>query len=541
MLYPRVKKFIIGCALIAFPITLQSFPTNSRNDQYPFFSSYNPYSFLTTRQKANLMNFDYTYVENRFRTSVSGFQQHANCGKNSEGSTINLGDIDGRWNIFGLFYDPKLRRVLFDALGITPANFPTGNDDICLDLVTDPRYVDLRKEFGFLTVPLKYRKYGVRFESEILLVDRCFYGIGLRVQWGIADVRQTATMQYPNVGGDLTCQALGVACPAAPRKVYDNVITRPEAADPTGITPPFVDPTEQPRIGRPLCAPLREEECVPQIQPFRPRNTETVSLSFSGACKQFVEENILSQRDTLAKILDLDICNYHKTGLDDLYISLYWRHLYIMNEDLEYYPRVNFMPFAEGGIGIPMAQEVHNNTKFAVPFGSNGHASIVGRAGFTIDFPDTIDLTASAGFSFFVKRDYCNYRMPTNFAESGIFPYSADVTLRPGPTWYGTIGMNAHRFLGNLSFWGEYCMVSHAEDEIKLCRSFIPEGSIYFTTGFDIKRAECLSKWESHFINVGFNYDLTPSFSAGLLLQIPIKQRNSYRSQTVLGSIHFVY
>ncbi|MBA2307432.1 hypothetical protein H0W26_04840, partial [Candidatus Dependentiae bacterium] len=215
--------------------------------------------------------------------------------------------------------------------------------------------------------------------------------------------------------------------------------------------------------------------------------------------------------------------------------------LYIMNEDNEYYPRVHFMPFAEGGVGIPMFKEERNKQLFAVPFGSNRHASIVGRAGFTIDFPDTIDIIASAGFSFFVKRDYCNYRLPTNSAESGIFPYTADVTLRPGPTWYGTIGMNAHHFLDNLSFWGEYCIVSHGEDEIKICRSLIPEDSIYFQTGFDVKRAECFSKWESHFLNLGFNYDLTDNFSIGLLLQIPVRQRNAYKSQTVLGSIHFVF
>lgn len=539
MLYPGMKKFIQGCALLAFCIPVHGFPTNTRNDPFPFFNSNYPYSFLTTRQKANLMRFDYTYAENRFRVSASGFAQHANCAKNSEWNTVNIGDLNGRWNMLGLFYDPKLREVLFTGLGIpvtglgVPSAVPAG----CAPLIEDPRNVDPNKEFGFFSIPLRYRKHGVRFETEILLIDRCFYGVGLRVQWGIADIRQTVKAFQ-----DFTCQALGIACPAAKPGVIDGTATiTPLPHTVTGITPPYIDPTVPPPIGAPLCPPLFQQECIEPLQPFQPCASQTVCLSFPGDCKQFVIQNIMSQRERIAQILGLDICNYHKIGLDDLYVSVYWRHLYIMNEDNEYYPRVNFMPFAEGGVGIPLFKEESNNQMFAVPFGSNRHASIVGRAGFTIDFPDTIDVIVSGGFSFFVKRDYCNYRMPTNWAESGIFPYAADVTLRPGPTWYGTIGMNAYHFLDNLSFWGEYCIVSHAEDEIKVCRSFIPEDSIYFQTGFDVKRAECFSKWESHFLNLAFNYDLTDNFAVGLLLQLPVRQRNAYKSQTILGSINFVF
>ncbi len=533
MLYPGMKKFIQGCALLTFCIPVYGFPTTTPNDPYPFFSSYYPYSFLTARQKANLMRFDYTYAENRFRLSVSGFAQHANCGRNSEGNSVNLGDINGRWNMLGLFYDPKLREVLFEGLlGTRTPNLSAE----CASLITDPRFVDPNREFGFFSIPLRYRKHGVRFETEILLIDRCFYGVGLRVQWGIAAIRQTV-----KAFEDFTCQALGIACPASPRVITNEGGPNPQTKPPTGITPPFRDPTGPLAVGEPLCPPDRERECVPLLQPFQPCNTQTVCLSFPGECKQFVIENIMKQRDRIAQILGLDICNFHKIGMDDLYVSIYWRHLYIMNEDNENYPRVNFMPFAEGGVGIPMFKEERNKQLFAVPFGSNRHASIIGRAGFTIDFPDTIDLIVSGGFSFFVKRDYCNYRMPTNSAESGIFPYAADVSLRPGPTLYGTIGMHAYHFLDNLSFWGEYCIVSHADDEIKVCRSLIPQDSIYFETGFDVNRAECFSKWEAHFVNLGFHYDLTDNFSIGLLLQVPVRQRNAYRSHTVLGSINFVY
>ena len=103
------------------------------------------------------------------------------------------------------------------------------------------------------------------------------------------------------------------------------------------------------------------------------------------------------------------------------------------------------------------------------------------------------------------------------------------------------VGLHAYHFLGNTSFWAEYSVISHTEDYIKVCRSFIPEDSIYFETGFDVARAECFSKWESHVANFGCNYDLSDNFSIGLAFQAPVRQRNSYKASTVLGSISFVY
>ncbi len=249
----------------------------------------------------------------------------------------------------------------------------------------------------------------------------------------------------------------------------------------------------------------------------------------------------MNQKDLIAKILGLDICNFHKTGLDDLRLSMYWRHLYVINEDDGRYPRTVFMPFVQAGVGIPLMEEVPDNKVFAVPNGNNHHTFVGGRAGFTIDFLDTIDISFSGGFSYFFRRDLCNVHLPTDPAESGIFPYTADITRRPGPTWNFNFGMHAYHFLDNLSVWIEYAIVSHTRDKITICRSFIPEGSKYFDSGFDVDRAECFSKWEAHVVNVGCNYDLFDCLSIGLLWQAPAKQRNAYRSGTVLGTLTFVF
>jgi hypothetical protein len=249
----------------------------------------------------------------------------------------------------------------------------------------------------------------------------------------------------------------------------------------------------------------------------------------------------MGQRNAIAQLLGLDICNYHKVGMDDLRLSIYWRQLFVVNEDKEQYPRLVFMPFAQVGVGIPMMKEIKSNELFALPNGNNRHTFVGARAGFTLDFLDTIDMYSAAGFSYFFEREYCNLRLPTHSKESGIYPYSGDFNIRPGPTWNFTIGLNAYRFLDNLSIWVEYALVSHTPDKIKLCRSFIPEGSKYFERGFQIERAESVSKWEVHVINAGFNYDLFDSLSIGVLWQIPAKQRNAYRSGMVMGTLSFVY
>lgn len=506
------------------------FPNLTQNDPLPLFSTVFPNDFLATRQKANLMRFDYTYAPARFRVSVSAYRQFANRAKDEERQTIYPGDINGRWNMLAFFYDPKLANVLQKALGITISG-------TCLPSVTDPNFSDPRKEFGFFSIPLLYRKYGVRFESEILLIDRCFYAVGIMAQWGINDIRQTV-LNF----NDMTCQALGTACPTdgTPHGVKP-IGSKPAPAEPIAIAPPFVDPSTVPPCPQPACNPDGQADCAIPLQPFQSQNDQTLNLAFPAECKQFVIENIMRQRNAIAQLLGLDICNYHKVGMDDLRLSMYWRQLFVINEDNEQYPRLVFMPFAQVGVGIPMMKEINSSEVFALPNGNNRHTFVGGRAGFSLDFLDTIDIYAVGGFSYFFEREYCNLRLPTDSKESGIYPYSGDFNIRPGPTWNFNIGMNAYRFLDNLSVWVEYAIVSHTPDKIKLCRSFIPEGSRYFERGFQIERAECASKWEVHVVNAGFNYDLFDSLSIGLLWQIPAKQRNAYRSGMVMGTLSFVY
>lgn len=211
--------------LFVYKKPIQALANLTYNDPYPYFSSIFPYTYLTERQKAQLMQFEYAYPVSRFRLNVSAYRQAATFGRDRERDAVNLGDLpNGRWNMLSFFWDPVLAQQLFNVLNINfmPLTFdcnptmdpenciPTSTLDNCFCIITQPDKSDPNQEFGFFTIPMLYRKFGVRFESELLLFDSCFYSIGLRVQTGVANITQRV-LSFT----DLTCQALGIACPTA--------------------------------------------------------------------------------------------------------------------------------------------------------------------------------------------------------------------------------------------------------------------------------------------------------------------------------------
>jgi len=528
------------------------------NDPYPLFSSIFPYSYLTDRQKSQLMQFEYAYPVSRFRINATGYRQSANFGRNRQRDAVNLGDVpNGRWNMLSFFWDPVLRQQLFSALNIkftpealmTDCNPPmdqfcgpiTDTADSCFCILTQPEKSDPNKEFGFFTIPMLYRKYGVRFESELILFDSCYYAIGIRAQGGVANITQRVLGFV-----DLTCQALGTACPIASPGIINTPPT-PVAQMPPAVAVPYVNQATNPIPPCPAqtpCVPVGPTtpiDCVELPQTFTPCDTGTLCFSYDAPVKKLVTENVMKKKNIITDFFGLNINSFDKVDLEDFRMILFWRQIFVINEEDEFYPRLIFMPWAEAGAVLPLGKQRNLSKPFSLPTGNNDHVSTGLTAGFTLGYLDTIDLNFSAGFTRFFEREYCGYRLPTHPKESGIFPYTADVNIRPGSTWQFGASMNAYRFLGNLSFWAEYEIVQHRHDEIEVCRSFIPSTSKYFKQGFLVELAEDLTKWEVQMFSMAFNYDLSPYLTAGVLWQAPVKTRNAYRSGTFLGTISFVY
>lgn len=508
----------------------------TKNDPYPLYSAVYPYDFLARREKIEAFYRHHElYEEDRFRVSISPFFQRARCATDLHGIRSEIGDLPNGigMNFGALFFDPVVANQLQQLLGInatvTDMASTSTSEQACFNLFRDPTKTDTRKQFGFVSTPIIYKKFGIRLDSEILIIDTCFDAVGLKLQTGLVDVRQTVTSY-----SDLTCSATGLNCPS-----------------------------------------------------FNPNCTqESCCIAFTCDCKRLMIGKITSQKNVIAKFLGIDLCqNYHRIGLEDIRIGLYWRHIYNLNpEEFNEWPRVLFVPFLQIATGIPMAPRVESSQVWGVPIGNNGHTSVGGSAGFTLDFLDTIDIAFEAGATHFFKQKYCNLPLPTNKLESIIHPYKADVFIKPGVTWFITATMHAFHFVDNLSVWVQYLRVDHKQDKIVLCSGNIPPNSAFSPEnpliatgiipnvslpfalpenptpierntlaplsflppgdrgrGFLIEESECVTKWESEFLNVGFTYDISPYVNIGVAFQIPLKQRNAYRSGTIIGSITMVY
>jgi len=176
--------------------------TLSKNDPLPIFSSWQPRSFLDTYEKYHFKHcFDYDLkcVGDRFALAISPFHQKANRGRNFDKQRVPLGDLEGRWHMLGMLYGPvpvgdtlvntKLGNAKEQIFGVMP------DDTIPMDLILS----DSHELVGYFSVPIRYRKTGVRFEADFRFAE----DFGLSLFGGVSEIKQTVTQLI-----NLTCEAI---------------------------------------------------------------------------------------------------------------------------------------------------------------------------------------------------------------------------------------------------------------------------------------------------------------------------------------------
>ncbi len=144
---------------------------------------------------------------NHFSLAFSGYYQKASCSRNYDREKVPLGDLKGRWHMLGMLYGPVPTAIVPGApvfpenltgkrLGeaktaIFAANLPPGPPANSANRTVSSSFIltDSTEEVGFFSVPIKYRKHGVRFE----VCFQPFTDFGVVVQGGYADLKQTAT------------------------------------------------------------------------------------------------------------------------------------------------------------------------------------------------------------------------------------------------------------------------------------------------------------------------------------------------------------
>jgi hypothetical protein len=484
-------------------------PTNTRNDPFKVFSAVQPHYFLEEREKQLLFGMaDEKGSPERVMIALSPFGQNADSAKTlaahytSIGTTgvasaqnpvanaglgcnqvlcnitppnncnicinsIPIGDIDGRWNLLGLLagnlpqganFPPLLMKALTDIFPGTPPGDVT-TQMVQIATVGGSNFDPCYPTFGYVSVPIKYRKKGIRWNVEAIICG----DFGLQFEGGIVEISQV-------------------------------------------LNPCFYNLTS---------------------------NSDEATSCQGGTIKgSKVNCDLFDPLIPLARELGMNLCNFTKWGFEDLYFSLYWRHAHVVNfnRDLSW-ARLLVIPFIRIGGGAATGHPKNYSEIFSLPFGNNGSNSINLNAGMNFDFVETVEIGAEVGYSHFLKKDFTNYRLPTNELQSGIYPFAADVGLKPGDTAYVAGKLAAYHFLDRLSFYFQWVYVHHRKDHIEL---------IVNDPAFDVTKCPN-SAFRVQLGNFGFNYDISPNFSLGFLWQQMFHVRNAYNSTTAMFTLNMIF
>ena len=471
-----------------------------------------------------------------------------------------IGDMLGNWNVLGLFYK-YCNEPLLDANHFDPANtytdlqiylgnkfftdpyyFPTPEplnlintvptiptftsttDQTALDgiakelfdILINPLNSDSAKlkpldvdttsvtnRLGYLSIPIKYRKEGLRGQ---LFID-LYCNFGLLVQGGICHISQKPFIQ------SLTCSATQATCP--------NLSYLPLVVPPDDVNITFAN--LQTSIQKYLAAPM--------------------------------------QLDKLAQTFDLNLACFEKFGLEDTQLSLIYRGYgeYNMHSKNPAFPRMIFTPFLAAQVSLPTGAERNPRQLFSLPTGSNGHFGYGGTVGFSIDFIDSIEFGVDLGVHQFTAKTDTNVPVPTHQLQQGLYPYSADLKVDPGLNCTVGVGFNAYHLVENLSLYSAYRGVFHAKDCISVAstQAYLKtchrndltynENNLHLqvtpppANAVLVGKLENQSCWKTHMLLLGFGYDIARCINLGMSAQIPIRRCNAYRTSTILASISFTY
>jgi len=483
-------RFFRWCILLHVLNGAQTFCFSNRtnNDPYPVYTALYPYTFLTTNVRDYYIGEVANRCQERFTFSISPFRQSASMGRDIQGRHAQLGDLRGPWNMIALFYpgsngSTAVQQALQAALGITQADLNTvcttnQNAPTFGDMFT-PTRADVTQQFGFFSVPIQYRKWGVRLEAE------CYLGanFGFKVEAGVSDLIQTASFY------DLTCGATGRQCAIA-------------CSDPT--TP---------------CCDIDQIGC---------------------SCKRLLMLKVMDQLDVIARTLNLNIKNFNHRGMEDMILSLYWRRVFPVNQEREDWPYFLLMPFFALEFCVPTGERVGPNCLFAIPNGNNRHAGVGFSAGFNFDFAETIEIGIQASMTEYFHKCYADIPVPVSTFQSGMFPYKANLRMKPGTNWTFSALIHAHHFLDRLSIYAQWVAINHNKDHFSdvVVKPFAPGET---PPAALIGKMSNESQWHVQVVNVGATYDISPNIALGLLWQAPTSRKNAYRSTTILGSIIFTW
>lgn len=581
------------------PVIAEIITTLQKNDPAPLWTTYFPLDFLLAGRKGYYKGVVRPDFPETFSLSISPFYQKASRGRDFDRRRVPLSDLEGRWNMLGLLYGGIPAQVSRDIGIAIPNEFQLGNAKTAIfsdlpalpntpiDISDNQQYLldDQCKRVGYASVPLRYRKTGLRFEMQLQPI----FDFGITIRGGVAEIKQTYTKVHDRIPLQDVC-CTDVTCTTS--RIERIVECCPARVDETRIAPEFL-------------------KLIPVVEDLYPNGTPCETTMTCNPRYLAIEDQLMDPENfnRIFEEICLDPCDFRDTSIEDTYVSVWFRHafpvniwgngradaygngqltnctacsgnrsdaIYTQDEDtrdpLSYhadygcgdlcadtsycydYSAFLFIPFISFNASLPTAKKLDRNKLFALPFGNDGHTGIGMDAGFDFDFYETIEFGMEAGFMRWsckeisslidcgdnnqcTSRWFRGMRLPTQQLQSGVFPFATTVQRRPGTNYHFSVVLSAFRFLCNLSGFAQFVFISHAEDKL-----FIPDPAVNNPDNiFRLRQAECLSKFESRVFNTGLNYEISDNFSLGLLVQWPVDQRNAYRSTTYMGSLRMIF
>lgn len=485
------KKIGLLCSLLFLLQNMRgNFPTITKNDPFPLFSSLNPDEFLQNAERFCYRGEDWACdVCDYFSVSFSGFIQNAHRGKSVRGENTfvrtenasdgtvkvegpfitQLGDLTGRTGMIAILYGDlpasqpvttypesmrKARNVLFPAP--PDGKFPPFPEDI-----DNGAFIDPAQEFGYFSFPIKYRKRGFAFDIKGRIPD-CDFGATIKGRFSHIE------------------------------QIVQNFINLTDDKN------PIPNPEENPQIN--------------------PAN---------------VNEYLMDQFKEIMEELDYDICNFVESSFEELRVTAFWRHAFLVNEyPSPMWPDLYLIPFVEFmGTFSPGKAQDHKKF-FSVPFGNNTHSGVGVRGGVNLDFVQTVSVGFEGGVVKFFAKNFDNVPMPNSEFQTTLFPFRTSVHVQPGLSTYFSAQMEAPHFISYLSAYIQYVILEHKKDKITPQK---PDSA------WEPNILECVTAFRVKLFNVGFNYDLAPWLNVGLAVQLPWAEVNAYHGTTTIFSITMVF
>lgn len=190
----------------------------------------------------------------------------------------------------------------------------------------------------------------------------------------------------------------------------------------------------------------------------------------------------------------LSIAETKSSGAGDLTLLAGWTRNYEYTEHLDYIDLT-----IKTGVLFPTGKERNVNRVWSLPTGYDGHYGFPFSLDLGFGAYEWITFGAHGDVTYFFKKNKA-LRLKTSAEQSGFIKLAkADVSVHPGPLWYGALWLKADHVMRGLSLQAGYSGAHKTRDNLDLCSDC-----------YDlciINSDEMLQAWTNHTVHLMAEYD----------------------------------